>query len=165
LLAGTGNVSESDALLAAAGNALIIAFRVKVDSAAQRVAQQDSLLVQNYDIIYQLIDDLSEVLAGGMPVKEVPVKGRAEVLQVFELKSGDIVAGCRIVEGMVRKNWKVQVFRPAEEGQEELVLEQAVVHEIRHGADKVNEAKKNSECGILLRPNFQVKTGDRIEAV
>jgi translation initiation factor IF-2 len=165
LLAGTGNVSESDALLAATASALILAFRVKIDSAAQRVIQQDGILAQSYDIIYQLLDDVEGVIAGGMPVKEVPVKGRAEVLQTFELKSGDIIAGCRIVDGMIRKNWKVQVWRPVEDGEDELVLEQAAVHEIRHGADKINEAKKNSECGILLRPNFEFKTGDRIEAL
>lgn len=160
LLAGTGNVSESDALLAATANALILAFRVKTDSAAQRVIQQDGILVQSYDIIYQLLEDVEGVMAGGMPVKEVPVKGRAQVLQTFELKSGDVIAGCKVIEGMIRKNWKVQVWRG-----EDLVLEQAVVHEIRHGADKINEAKKNSECGILLRPNFEFQADDRIEAV
>ncbi len=165
LLTGTGNVSESDALLAATANALIIAFRVKVDAAAQRVTQQDNLLVQSYDIIYQLLEDVEGVLAYGMPVKEVPVKGRAEVLQIFPLKSGDIIAGCKITHGLIRKNWKVQVWRPVEDGEDELIVEQAIVHEIRHGADKVNEAKKNSECGILLRPNFDFQIGDRIEAI
>jgi translation initiation factor IF-2 len=169
LLAGTGNVSESDALLAAAANALILAFRVKVDSAAQRVIQQDGILVQSYDIIYKLLDDIGDVLAGGIPEKEVPVKGRAEVLQVFELKSGDMIAGCKIIDGMIRKNWKVQVWRKTEneegEEQDEMVVEQAVIHEIRHGADKVNESKKNSECGVMIRPNFEFKLGDRIEAI
>lgn len=165
LLAGTGNVSESDALLAATANALILAFRVKIDNAAQRVIQQDGILAQSYDIIYQLLEDVEGVMVGGVPTKQVPIKGRAEVLQVFPLKSGDIVAGCKIVEGLLRKNWKVQVWRTNEEGEEALVLEQAVVHEVRHGADKVNEAKKNSECGIMLRPNFDFQSGDRIEAV
>jgi translation initiation factor IF-2 len=165
LLAGTGNVSESDALLAATANALIIAFRVKIDTAAQRVIQQDSILTQSYDIIYQLLEDVESVMVGGMPVKEEPVKGRAQVLQVFPLKSGDIIAGCKIVEGQMRKNWKVQVWRPTQDDQEELVVEQATIHEMRHGSDKVNEAKKNSECGIMIRPNFEFQTGDRIEAI
>jgi translation initiation factor IF-2 len=160
ILAGTGNVSESDALLASTTNALTLAFRVKIDSPAQKIITQDKLLSQSYDIIYQLLEDVEGVLAGGVPTKEVPIKGRAEVLQVFPLKSGDIVAGCKITDGLMRKGWNVKVTRG-----EEVVVESAPIDEIRHGADKINEAKKNSECGLMLKPTFQFEVGDIIEAL
>ncbi len=160
ILTGTGNVSESDVLLASTAQALLLAFRVKVDPAAQNALNQEKVMMQQYEVIYQLLEDVEDVLAGGIPEKEVPIKGRAEVLQTFELPSGDIVAGCRITDGMIRKNWRVKVTRD-----EEVVVEEATVTEIRHGREKVNESKKNSECGILLKPGFEFKTGDVIEAL
>lgn len=157
---GTGNVSESDVLLASTSKALLLSFRVKVDPAAQNALNQEKVMMQQYDIIYQLLEDVEDVLAGGIPEKEVPIKGRAEVLQTFELPSGDIVAGCRITDGMMRKNWRVKVTRV-----DEVVVEEATISEIRHGRDKVNESKKNSECGILLKPGFEFRVGDIIEAL
>src|SRR5690606_8576183 len=100
------------------------------------------------------LEDIEDVLAGGIPEKEVPIKGRAEVLQTFELPSGDIVAGCRITDGMMRKNWRVSITRG-----EDVVVEEATIAEIRHGRDKVNESKKNSECGILVKPGFDFRQG------
>jgi translation initiation factor IF-2 len=160
IFTGTGNVSESDVLLASTSKALLLAFRVKIDPAAQNALNQEKVMIQQYDIIYQLLEDVEDVLAGGIPEKEIPIKGRAEVLQTFELPSGDIVAGCRITDGLMRKNWRVKVSRA-----DEVVVEEAIVSEIRHGRDKVNESKKNSECGILIKPGFEFRTGDIIEAL
>ncbi len=160
ILAGTGSVSESDVMLAATSGSLLLAFRVKVDPAAKRAIDFEKVMVQEYEIIYQLLEDIEDVLAGGIPEKEVPIKGRAEVLQTFELRSGDIVAGCRITDGLMRRNWKVNVTRG-----DEVVLEEGVISEIRHGVEKVGEAKKNTECGILLKPGFEFQSGDIIEAL
>lgn len=160
IYSGTGNVSESDVLLAATSGSLLLAFRVKIDPAAQNAVNQEKVMVQQYDIIYQLLEDIEDVLAGGIPEKEVPIKGRAEVLQTFELPSGDIVAGCRVTDGMMRKGWNVKVTRG-----DEVVVEEAAISEIRHGRDKVNESKKNTECGILIKPGFEFRQGDVIEAL
>jgi translation initiation factor IF-2 len=160
IFTGTGNVSESDVLLASTAKALLLAFRVKIDEAARNAINQEKVMVQQYEIIYQLLEDIEGVLEGGIPVKEVIIKGRAEVLQAFELNSGDVVAGCKVTDGMVRKGWKVKITRG-----EEVLVEEALIDEIRHGRDKVNESKKNSECGILVKPNFAFRSGDVIEVL
>ena len=157
---GTGNVSESDVMLASTSKSLLIAYRVKIDAAAQNAINQEKVMVQQYDIIYQLLEDIEDVLAGGITEKEEPIKGRAEVLQTFELPSGDIVAGCRITDGLIRRNWTVKITRG-----EDIVVEEATVAEIRHGRDKVNESKKGTECGILVKPGFDFRAGDVIEAL
>jgi translation initiation factor IF-2 len=157
---GTGNVSESDVLLASTSGSLLLAFRVKIDPAAHNAINQEKLMVQEYEIIYQLLEDIEDVLAGGIPVKEVPIKGRAEVLQTFELPSGDVVAGCKITDGIMRKGWNIKITRG-----DEVLVEEAQISEIRHGRDKVNESKKGTECGILIKPVFEFRMGDVIEAL
>jgi translation initiation factor IF-2 len=160
ILKGTGTVTESDVLLAATSGALVLAFRVGIDQAGKNAINQEKVMVQQYDIIYQLLEDVEDVLASGVPIKEVHIKGRAEVLQTFELTSGDVVAGCRVTDGLMRKGWNVKVTRG-----DEVVVEDALIDEVRHGRDKINEAKKNSECGILIKPNFQFRAGDVIEVL
>ena len=160
ILKGTGTVSESDVLLASTSKALLLAFRVKTDTAAINAINQEKVLVQNYDIIYKLLEDIEDVLEGGIPSKEIIIKGRAEVLQAFELISGDVVAGCKVTDGLMRKGWHVKVTRG-----DEILMEDAEITEVRHGRDKVNESKKNTECGILIKPGVGFRAGDVIEAI
>lgn len=156
---GVGNVTESDVYLAAASNAVIIAFNVKVDSAAQRLAQNEGVDIRSYDVIYKLSDDIEAALKGMLePTYKEQIDGHAEVLQLFKVGKTTVIAGSRITDGKLARSAQVRVLRGGK------VIFTGSIASLRRGKDDVREVATGFECGITLEDFNQVEVGDVIEA-
>lgn len=160
LHADTGNISESDVMLASASHAVIVGFNVSPDSPAHRMAETEGISIRTYNIIYRLTEDIEKALKGLLePEERKVVIGRAEVLAVFKASRLGQVAGCRVVEGELRRNGKIQVFR---EEAEEAIFEGDVASLKRHQED-VREVRQGFECGVGLRGFNDFEVGDQLE--
>jgi translation initiation factor IF-2 len=153
-----GNVGETDVHLAAASKAIIIAFNVKVDGAAQRLASEQGVDIRTYSVIYKLVDDIEAALKGMLePVYREQVDGHGEVIQIF--KAGKIIiAGCRITDGKLTRNATARVQRGNS------VVYTGKIQSLRRGKDDVREVLQGFECGVVLEDYNDVQVGDIIEA-
>jgi translation initiation factor IF-2 len=155
---GIGNISETDAHLAAASKALIIGFNVKADGAAQREAQKEGVEIRYYDVIYKLTDDIQAALAGMLePTYREVIDGHAEVLQTFPTKK-IVIAGCRITDGKITRSSHARVMRKGTK------VFDGLIASLRRGKDDVREVASGYECGILLEDFNEFEIGDIIEA-
>ena len=152
-----GNVSETDVHLAAASKAIIIAFNVKVDGPAQRVAANEGVDIRSYNVIYKLVDDIEAALNGLLePVYREQIDGHAEVVQTF--KAGKrIIAGCRVTDGKLARSAQVRVQRGGK------VVFTGLIESLRRGKDDVREVLQGFECGILLEDYNDMEAGDIVE--
>ena len=155
--AGVGPISESDILLATASNAVVIGFNVKVENSAQNAAKREGVQVKLYSIIYELIDQVKEAMAGMLdPELRETIIGHAEVKKVFELTKG-IVAGCRVTDGRIARTARARVLRrrqPVYDGG---------LTTLRHFKDDVKEVRAGMECGLKLGDFNEYEAGDIIE--
>ena len=153
-----GNVSESDVNLASASNAIIIAFNVKVDVAAQRLAQIEGVDIRSYTVIYKLVEDIEAALQGLLePVYKEQVDGHAEVLQIFKAGRQLVIGGCRVTDGKLTRGAQVRVQRKNE------VVYTGTIQSLRRGKDDVREVSTGFECGITLEDFNALEVGDIIE--
>jgi translation initiation factor IF-2 len=154
---GLGNVNESDVLLATASNAVVLTFHVKTDARAKELAEKNGIDVRNYNVIYDLVEDVKAALEGLLEPEIVEVSvGKVEVRQVFKIR-GSQVAGSYVLEGKVVRGGKVKVTR---EGQE---VGEGKVDTLKRFKDDVKEVEKGMECGIEV-PSFKGwKEGDQME--
>jgi translation initiation factor IF-2 len=154
---GVGNVSETDVHLAAASKAIIIAFNVKVDGPAQRVAANDGVDIRSYSVIYKLMDDIDAALKGLLePEYREQVDGHAEVMQTF--KSGRrIIAGCRVTDGKLSRGSEVRIIRNSK------VIHTGVVESLRRGKDDAREVLQGFECGVLVEDFNDFQVADIVE--
>lgn len=157
---GTGPITEDDLNMAKVAKAITISFQVDVPNPIMSYARRNKVLVRHYEIIYELIDEIADVLDSmDQPQEEIIEMATAEVLQVFQLSNGDQVAGCKVTDGKFLKGYKIR----AERGKDE--LGEAKVTSIRQGKNEVKEAKKGNECGLLLNPGIKdLQEGDKIVA-
>ena len=155
---GVGAVTESDVLLASASEAVIINFSVGSEPSAERLADRMGVEIRNYNIIYQLIDDIELALHGMLePVFTEVIVGRAEIREIFEGRRGTQIAGCRVSDGRIVRNGTVRVTR---EGNN---IAQTTISSLRHFRDEVNEMNAGTECGIVLQGFNDFETGDILE--
>jgi translation initiation factor IF-2 len=161
LQAAIGDISESDVMLAEASDAVIIGFSVDTDRAAQLRAEQSGVEIRHYDIIYKLIEDIEAALTGMLePIYENIVIGHAEVLQLFKLRRG-VIAGCSVLDGVVKRNALVRVLRNGEE-----IVPSARVDTLRRFTEDVNEVRTGFECGIRISDGDELlQEGDVIEVL
>ena len=152
-----GTVTESDVDLAGASKCVVLGFHTRIDSGANEKAKQYGIQIKLYAIIYELIDEVKDAMAGLLPpvLKDVVV-GSAEVRQLFELSKGGVVAGCSVTMGRIIKG-KVRVMR-----RKNLVYE-GVTLSLRRFQDEVNEVRSGLECGIRIDGFNEFQTGDTIE--
>jgi translation initiation factor IF-2 len=156
---GVGNISETDVHLASASNAVIIGFNVKIDSAAQRLAQNEGVDIRSYDVIYKLGDDIEAALKGMLePTYREQVDGHAEVLQLFKAGKTLIIAGCRVTDGKLLRSSQARVLRGGK------VAFSGQIASLRRGKDDVREVASGFECGVTIEDFNQFETGDVIEA-
>ncbi len=156
---GIGNVSETDVHLAAASGAIIIAFNVNTDGAAQRQAQKEGVDIRNYNVIYKLTDDIQAALTGMLePTYREVIEGHAEVLQMFKAGRSTIIAGCRITDGKITRSVQARVLR------KEAKVYNGKIASLRRGKDDVREVAAGYECGIVLEDFTDFEVGDIIEA-
>jgi translation initiation factor IF-2 len=152
-----GPISESDILLATASNAIVIGFNVKVENTAAQIAKRENIQIKLFSIIYELIDQVKEAMAGMLdPETREAVIGHAEVRKVFELSKG-LVAGCAVTDGRIARTARARVTRgrtPIYDGG---------FATLRRFQDDVKEVRSGLECGIKLGDFNDYEVGDIIE--
>ncbi|MCC5846048.1 MAG: translation initiation factor IF-2 [Verrucomicrobia bacterium] len=157
---GIGPINENDVLLASSSGSLIIGFNVGKDNAAVRAAKHKGVEIRLYDIIYQLIDDITAAMTGLLkPVQQEKIIGHAEIRQIFKLRKARSVAGCIVIDGRIRAKARARVLR----GKAKDIIYQGGVHTLKRFQDDVNEVGNGQECGIGLENYDDFETGDIIE--
>ncbi len=158
LHADTGNISESDIMLATASDAIVIGFNVAPDPTAKRAADAEGVDIRLYDIIYRLTEDIEKALKGMLePEKRTVVIGRADIRQVFRIPKLGNIAGCIVSNGVIRRNANIRVRRG-----DEIVFDGSV-SSLRHIKDDEREIREGFECGIGLKNFNEFKKGDILE--
>ena len=146
-------------LLAKGAGAPIIGFNVRASKQAQALAEREGVEIRYYAIIYDLIDDIKGVLSGMLaPIQRETRLGEAEVLQAFDITKVGKVAGCRVVDGVVRKGARVRIIRD-----DVVVLELGTLQTLKRFKDEVNEVQSGQECGMAFAGFQDIKVGDFIE--
>jgi translation initiation factor IF-2 len=155
----TGNITESDVLLASASNAIIIGYNIKPSQKILDLARQEKVEIRSYNIIYQLTEDIRNAIVGMLePVEKEVYLGRAEIRRIFQIPKIGAVAGCLVVDGRITRNAEVRVMR----GQE--VVHEGRISSLRRVKENVNEVRKDLECGIALERFKDIQEGDVIFA-
>ncbi len=155
---GVGGITESDANLAVASNAIIIGFNVRADAVAKRLIDEEEVDLHYYSVIYDLIDEVKSAMSGMLaPEFKEEIIGLAEVRDVFRSPKLGAIAGCMVTEGMVKRNNPIRVLR------ENVVIYEGELESLRRFKDDVNEIKQGMECGIGVKNYNDVKVGDQIE--
>jgi translation initiation factor IF-2 len=155
---GVGGITESDASLAQASGAIIIGFNVRADASARKIIQEGDLDLKYYSVIYDAIDDVKKAIGGllGTEVKE-EIVGLAEVKDVFRSSKLGAIAGCLVVEGVVRRANPIRVLR------DNVVIFEGELESLRRFKDDAREVQAGTECGIGVKQYNDVKPGDQIE--
>ncbi|MFG3692237.1 translation initiation factor IF-2 [Stutzerimonas stutzeri] len=155
---GVGGITESDANLALASNAVLFGFNVRADAGARKIVEQEGLDLRYYNVIYDIIEDVKKALTGmlGSDVRE-NILGIAEVRDVFRSPKFGAVAGCMVIEGMVHRNRPIRVLR------DDVVIFEGELESLRRFKDDVAEVRAGMECGIAVKSYNDVKAGDKIE--
>ncbi|MDX1443538.1 MAG: translation initiation factor IF-2 [Gammaproteobacteria bacterium] len=155
---GVGGITESDVNLAAASDAVIIGFNVRADASARRLIDENGVDVHYYSVIYEAIDQVKAAMSGMLsPEMKEEIIGLAEVRDVFKAPKIGQVAGCLVMEGVVRRNNPIRVLR------DNVVIYEGELESLRRFKDDVNEVKSGTECGIGVKDYNDVKVGDQIE--
>jgi translation initiation factor IF-2 len=158
LHAEIGNIGENDIMLAAASKAIVIGFNVQADAAARRLAETEGVSIRIYDIIYRLMEDVEKAMKGMLePVFEEVVIGKAEVRAVFKISKLGNIAGCRVVDGEIRRNARIRVLRNGEK------IHEGEIQSLKHLQDDVREVRQGFECGIALKGFSEIIAGDILE--
>jgi len=159
LHAETGNISESDVMLAAASKAIVLGFNVDADGAARNLADQQNVSIRLYEIIYRMIEDIEKALKGMLEpeIKEIPV-GQAQVRAIFKINKVGTIAGCRVTQGEVRRNTRIRVMRNGTK------IFEGEVSSLKHEKDDVKEVRQGFDCGISLKNFNDLMEGDILEA-
>ena len=155
---GVGGITESDANLAMASNAIMIGFNVRADSVAKRLIDEEDVDLHYYSVIYDLIDEVKGAMSGMLaPEFKEEIIGLAEVRDVFRSPKLGAIAGCMVIDGMVKRNNPIRVLR------ENVVIYEGELESLRRFKDDVNEVKQGMECGIGVKNYNDVKVSDQIE--
>jgi translation initiation factor IF-2 len=159
LNAGTGTINESDVLLAAASDALIIGFNVRPPAKVQELAKNEKVNIRTYDVIYHALDDIKKAMVGMLdPTFVEDVIGSAEVRETFQVPKIGNVAGSYVVSGKIERNAKVRVVRDG------VVIYTGQLASLRRFKDDVKEVQTGFECGIGVENFNDIKVGDELEA-
>ncbi|MEQ4924109.1 translation initiation factor IF-2 [Proteus hauseri] len=155
---GVGGITETDATLAAASEAIILGFNVRADASARRIIEQESVDLRYYSVIYSLIDEIKLAMSGMLaPEYKQEIMGLAEVRDVFKSPKFGAVAGCMVVEGNIKRNNPIRVLR------DNVVIYEGELESLRRFKDDVNEVRNGMECGIGVKNYNDVRVGDMIE--
>lgn len=158
IFSGVGGITETDAILAAASNAILIGFNVRADASARRVIGAESLDLRYYSVIYDLINEVKQAMSGMLvPEYQRTIIGLAEVRDVFYSPKFGAIAGCMVTEGMVKRHKRIRVLR------ENVVIHEGELESLRRFKDEVNEVRNGMECGVGVKNYNDIRTGDMIE--
>ncbi|WP_105201060.1 MULTISPECIES: translation initiation factor IF-2 [unclassified Pseudoalteromonas] len=155
---GVGGITETDASLAAASNAIMVGFNVRADASARKVIEAENLDLRYYSVIYDLIEEVKQAMTGMLaPEFKQEIIGLAEVRDVFKSPKIGAVAGCMVTEGVVKRSNPIRVLR------ENVVIYEGELESLRRFKDDVQEVRNGMECGIGVKNYNDVKVGDQIE--
>ena len=155
---GVGGITETDATLAAASNAIIVGFNVRADASARRVIEAENIDLRYYSIIYELLNEIKAAMSGMLePEFKQEIIGLAEVRDVFRHPKFGAIAGCMVTEGVVKRNNPIRVLR------DNVVIFEGELESLRRFKDDVSEVRNGMECGIGVKNYNDVKVGDQIE--
>ncbi|MDF1535959.1 MAG: translation initiation factor IF-2 [bacterium] len=155
---GTGGINEGDVMLASASNAIIIGFNVRPDNKALEAIRREQVDVRFYNVIYDIVKDIRDALTGLLaPVFLEEVLGRAEIRETFHVPKVGTIAGCYVLDGLIRRNAQVRVVRDG------VVVQDGKIDSLRRFKDDVREVASGYECGIGLENFNDVKPGDILE--
>ena len=158
LHASVGAVNESDVLLASTSGAVIVAFNVKPERKAEELAQRENVDIRRYTIIYELLDELTRAMQGLLsPVIKEHHLGRAQVRDTFRVKGVGTIAGCSVLEGIMKRDAEVRVIREA------AVVFTGKINSLKRFKEDVKEVRTGFECGIGIANFADVKVGDLLE--
>ena len=158
LYAETGNIGENDVMLASASKAIILGFSVQAEVSARRLAEAEGVDIRLYDIIYRLIEDIQKAVKGMLePEFAEKIIGKAQVLAVFPISKVGKIAGCRVVDGEIRRNGKARLYRAHD------IVFQGEIASLKHEKDDVREIRNGFECGIGLKNFNDIAVGDMLE--
>lgn len=158
IASGVGAITETDASLALASNAIIIGFNVRADSTARTFIERENIDLRYYSIIYEVIDEVRAAMSGLLePEYKQTIIGLAEVRDVFRSPKFGAVAGCMVTEGIIKRNNPIRVLR------ENVVIYQGELESLRRYKEDVAEVRHGMECGIGVRNYNDVRVGDQIE--
>jgi len=156
---GTGNIGENDITLASASRAIVMGFNVEADNAARIMAERDGVAVRLYNIIYRLTEDVEKALKGMLePEERETVIGKAEVRAIFKASKIGKIAGCRVVEGEMRRNAFMRVIRKGE------IIHTGEIKSLKQEKNDAKEVREGFECGINLKEFNDIEEGDILEA-
>ncbi len=155
---GVGGITETDATLATASNAIILGFNVRADAPARRVIETESVDLHYYSVIYDLIDDVKKAMSGLLKSEvRQEIIGLAQVRSVFHHPKFGSIAGCMVSEGVVKRSAPIRVLR------DNVVIYEGELDSLRRFKDDVAEVKQGLECGICVKNYQDVREGDQIE--
>lgn len=155
---GVGGITETDATLAAASNAIVLGFNVRADATARRVIENENIDLRYYSIIYELLNEIKAAMSGMLqPEFKQEIIGLAEVRDVFRHPKFGAIAGCMVTEGIVKRNNPIRVLR------DNVVIFEGELESLRRFKDDVSEVRNGMECGIGVKNYNDVKVGDQIE--
>jgi translation initiation factor IF-2 len=159
LHSGVGSITESDVLLATASNAIIIGFNVRPERKAAELAQQENVEIRLHSIIYELQDEIRLAMLGLLePTFKENYVGRAEVVNVFRIPKVGTIAGCRVQDGVIRRDAEVKVMRDG------VQVFKGKIGSLKRFKDDAREVTNGMECGIGIANFSDVKEGDILEA-
>ena len=156
--AAVGGISESDVNLAAASSAVIIGFNVRADAQARKVAETEGIDIRYYNIIYDAVDDVKAALGGMLsPERRETSLGLLEIRQIIRVPKVGNIAGCRVLEGVVRRNASVRLLR------DNVVIWTGELASLKHFKDDVREVQAGQECGLSLKGYDDIRELDQLE--
>jgi len=159
LRSGVGAITETDVLLASASNASIIGFNVRPERKAQELAEQEEVDIRLHSIIYELQDEIKRAMSGLLePTIKETYQGRAEVLETFRIPKVGTVAGCRVIDGLIKRDAEVRLLR------DNVVVFKGKIGSLRRFKDDAKEVTNGMECGISIANYGDIKAHDVIEA-
>ena len=159
LRSGVGAITESDVLLASASNAIIIGFNVRPERKAQELAEQEEVDIRLHSIIYELQDEIKRAMSGLLePTIKETYQGRAQVLETFRIPKVGTVAGCRVTDGLLKRDSEVRLLR------DNIVVFKGKVSSLRRFKDDASQVTNGMECGISIANYGDIKVNDVIEA-
>lgn len=153
-----GAISESDVNLAQASGAVIIGFNIRADAGARKLAETFGVDIRYYNVIYDAVDEVKAALSGMLsPEKREQVTGMVEIRQVFHVSKVGAIAGCYVLEGIVKRSSRVRLLR------NNVVQWDGELESLKRFKDDVKEVRSNFECGLSLRGNNDIQEGDQLE--
>ncbi|UAJ64832.1 translation initiation factor IF-2 [Candidatus Schneideria nysicola] len=155
---GVGAITETDVALAVSTNAILLGFNVRADSTARRIIIHENIDIRYYSIIYHLVDDIKKAINGLLtPEYKEKILGLAEVRHIFRSQKSNVIAGCMVIDGIIKRQSKIRLLR------NNIVIYEGELESLRRFKDNVSEVRNGMECGIGIKNYHDIHKNDKIE--